>query len=155
MRWLNEAVKTAQAMYCFILDVYGSTHICFVQTIFNIHILCCLFFSFLCCVMCAVVCLNCFIFSHGVVSLFQIYVFNCPFGIFRPSHLDRWTRNIAFMFCRIVNMFNILICTYCIVFYNYFGNFIISFVWLYYSLYGLIHTQIDLYVMCCYIHIKK
>ena len=49
---------------------------------------CCLFFSFLCCVMCAIVCLFVFfIFSHGVVSLFQISEFYCPFGIFRPSFI--------------------------------------------------------------------
>ena len=47
---------------------------------------CCLFFSFLCCVMCIVVCLFVFfIFSHGVVSLFSIYQFDCTSGIFRPS----------------------------------------------------------------------
>ena len=38
---------------------------------------CCLFFSFLCCVMCAIVCLFVFfIFSHCVVSLFSFYEFN-------------------------------------------------------------------------------
>ena len=45
---------------------------------------CCLFFSFLCCV-----CYCClfvfFILGHGVVSLFSIFEFDCPFGIFRPS----------------------------------------------------------------------
>ena len=47
---------------------------------------CCLFFSFLYCVMCTIVCLFVFfIFSHGVVSLFSIYDFDCPSGIFRPS----------------------------------------------------------------------
>ena len=49
---------------------------------------CCLFFSFLCCVMCTIiVCLFVFvflIFSHGGVSLFSICEFNCPSGIFRP-----------------------------------------------------------------------
>ena len=35
---------------------------------------------------CTIVCLFVFfIFSHGVVSLFYIYEFDCPFGIFRPS----------------------------------------------------------------------
>ena len=49
---------------------------------------CCLFFSFLCCVMCTIVCLFfLFNYSHGVVSLFSIYEFDCPFGIFRPSFL--------------------------------------------------------------------
>ena len=43
---------------------------------------------FLCCVMCAIVCLFVFfIFSHGVVSLFSIYEFDCPSGIFRPCFL--------------------------------------------------------------------
>ena len=47
---------------------------------------CCLFFSFLCCVICTIVFLFVFfIFSHGVVSLFQIYEFDCPFDIFRLS----------------------------------------------------------------------
>ena len=47
--------------------------------------LCCLL-CFLCCVMCTIVCLFVFfIFSHGVVSLFAIYEFDCPFGIVRPS----------------------------------------------------------------------
>ena len=47
---------------------------------------CCLFFSFLCCVMCTIVCLFVFfIFSHGAVSLFQISEFDCPFGSFRHS----------------------------------------------------------------------
>ena len=47
---------------------------------------CCLFFSFICCVMCTNVCLFVlFICSHGVVSLFSIYEFDCPSGIFRPS----------------------------------------------------------------------
>ena len=47
---------------------------------------CCLFFSFLCCVMCTIVCLFVFFcFSHGVVSLFSIYEVDCPSGIFRPS----------------------------------------------------------------------
>ena len=46
---------------------------------------CYLFFSFLCCVMCTIVCLFVFfIFIHGVVSLFSIYEFDCPSGIFRP-----------------------------------------------------------------------
>ena len=47
---------------------------------------CCLFFSFLCCVMCSIVCLFVFfIFSNGVDSLFSIYEFDCSSGIFRPS----------------------------------------------------------------------
>ena len=47
---------------------------------------CCLFFSFLCCIICTIVCLFVlFIFSHDVVSLFSIYEFDCPSGIFRPS----------------------------------------------------------------------
>ena len=46
---------------------------------------CCLFFSFIFCVNCTIVCLFVlFIFSHGVVSLFSIYEFCCPSGIFRP-----------------------------------------------------------------------
>ena len=46
---------------------------------------CCLFFSFLCCVMCTIVCLFVFfIFSHGVVSLFSIYEFDCPLVSFVP-----------------------------------------------------------------------
>ena len=50
---------------------------------------CCLFFSFLCCVMCTIVCLFVlFIFSHGVVSLFSIYEFDCPSDIFRPSSMN-------------------------------------------------------------------
>ena len=50
---------------------------------------CCLFFSFLCCVMCTIVCLFVIlIFSHGVVSLFSIYEFDCLSGIFRPSFVD-------------------------------------------------------------------
>ena len=49
---------------------------------------CCLFFSFLCCVMCTIVCLFVFfIFSLVVVSLFSIYEFDCPSGIFRPSFM--------------------------------------------------------------------
>ena len=45
-----------------------------------------LFFSFLCCVMCTIVCLFVsFILSHGVVSLFLISEFDCPSGILRPS----------------------------------------------------------------------
>ena len=36
--------------------------------------------------MCTIVCLFVFfIFSHGVVSLFSIYEFDCHSGIFRPS----------------------------------------------------------------------
>ena len=47
---------------------------------------CFLFFSFLCCVMYTIVCLFVlFIFNHDVVSLFSIYEFDCPSGIFRPS----------------------------------------------------------------------
>ena len=50
----------------------------------------CLFFSFLCGVMCTIVCLFVlFIFSHGVVSLFSIYEFDCPIGICRP--LLKWS----------------------------------------------------------------
>ena len=51
---------------------------------------CCLFFSFLCCVMCTIclfVCLS-FLFlamALSVVSWFSIYEFDCPSGIFRPS----------------------------------------------------------------------
>ena len=42
----------------------------------------------LCFFMCTIVCLFVFfIFSLGVVSLFSIYEFDCPFGIFRPSIL--------------------------------------------------------------------
>ena len=49
---------------------------------------CCLFFSFICCLMCTIVCLFVFfIFSHGVVSLFSINDFDCPSGIFRHSLL--------------------------------------------------------------------
>ena len=52
---------------------------------------CCLFFSFLCCVMCTIVCLFViFIFSHGVFSLSSIYEFDCPFGIFRPSSITEF-----------------------------------------------------------------
>ena len=51
---------------------------------------CCLLFGFLCCVVCTIVCLFVFfIFSHGVVSLFSIYEFDCPYGIFRPSFKGR------------------------------------------------------------------
>ena len=47
---------------------------------------CCLFFSFLCCFMCTNVCIFVFfIFSHDIVSLFSIYEFDCPSGIFRLS----------------------------------------------------------------------
>ena len=50
---------------------------------------CYLFFSFLCCFMCSIVYLFVFfIFSHGVVSLFSIYEFDCPSGIFPPSFKD-------------------------------------------------------------------
>ena len=44
---------------------------------------CCLFFSF--CVVSCVLLFVLFRFSHGVVSLFSIYEFDCPSGIFRPS----------------------------------------------------------------------
>ena len=47
---------------------------------------CCLLFSFLCCVLCSIVCLFVFLsLSHVIVSLFSIYEFDCPFGIFRAS----------------------------------------------------------------------
>ena len=48
---------------------------------------------------CLSVCLF-FIFNHDVVSLFSIYEFDCPSGIFRPSYIaltsvfdkiKRWT----------------------------------------------------------------
>ena len=46
----------------------------------------CLFFSFSTLCHGTIVCLFVlFIFSHGVVSLFSIYEFDSPFGIFRPS----------------------------------------------------------------------
>ena len=56
--------------------------------------------SFLCSVMCTIVCLFVlFLFSHGVVSLFSIYVFDCPSGIFRPSFVGavflNWLIGIA------------------------------------------------------------
>ena len=41
------------------------------------------------------VCLSFFIFSHGVVSLFSIYEFDCPSGIFRPS----FTQYFELFFC--------------------------------------------------------
>ena len=46
---------------------------------------CCLFFSFLCCVMCTIVCSSFFIFIHGVVSLFSMYDFDWPSGYFLLS----------------------------------------------------------------------
>ena len=50
---------------------------------------CCLVFSFLCCVFCTIICLFVFLFfSHGVVSLFSIYGFHSPSGIFRPSLVE-------------------------------------------------------------------
>ena len=56
---------------------------------------CCLVFSFLCFVFCTIiylaVCL--FIFSHGVVSLFSIYEFDCLSGIFRSSFQWRSNKN--------------------------------------------------------------
>ena len=56
---------------------------------------CCLFFSFISCVMCTIVCLSIcfffFIFTHGVVSLFSIYEFVCTSGIFRPSFVQLGT----------------------------------------------------------------
>ena len=46
---------------------------------------CCLVFSFLCCVMCAIICLFVFfIFSHGVVSLYSIYEFDSPSVFISP-----------------------------------------------------------------------
>ena len=61
---------------------------------------CCLFFSFLCFVMCTIVCLFVFfIFSHGVFSLFSIYEFDCPSGVFRPSFTMRrlWIEGIIWL----------------------------------------------------------
>ena len=56
--------------------------------LFPFHILYTWFFRFICCVMCTTVCLFVFfIFCHGVVSLFSIYEFDCPSGIFRPSFI--------------------------------------------------------------------
>ena len=47
---------------------------------------CCLAFSFLCRILCTIIGLFVFLFfSHGVVSLFSIYEFEYPSGIFRPS----------------------------------------------------------------------
>ena len=41
--------------------------------------------------MCSIVCLFVFfIFSHGVVRIFSIYVFDCPSGIFRSSLLRNY-----------------------------------------------------------------
>ena len=46
---------------------------------------CCLVLSFLCCVLCTIICVGLFIFSHGVVSLFLIYEFECHSGNFRQA----------------------------------------------------------------------
>ena len=49
---------------------------------------CCLVFSFLGCVLCTIVCLFVFFFSHhDFVTLFLVYEFECPSGIFRPSFI--------------------------------------------------------------------
>ena len=49
---------------------------------------CCLVFSFLCCVICTIIFLFVFfILSHGVVSLFSIYEFDCNANIFCPSFI--------------------------------------------------------------------
>ena len=56
---------------------------------------CCLLFSFLFCVMCTIVCLFVlFICSHGVVSWFSIYEFDCPSCIFRPSFTKILTKPV-------------------------------------------------------------
>ena len=61
--------------------------------------LCCLFFSFLSCILCSIVCLIVFVyFSHGVVRLFSIFEFECSSGI----NLARFCRNYC-MYCTIVN----------------------------------------------------
>ena len=47
---------------------------------------CCLVLWVQCCVLCIIICLFVFLFfSHGIVSLFSIYEFDCPSGIFHPS----------------------------------------------------------------------
>ena len=49
---------------------------------------CCLVFRFLCCVLYTIICLFAFLFfSHGVVSLFSIFEFDCSSVIFRPSFI--------------------------------------------------------------------
>ena len=35
-------------------------------------------------------------FSHGVVSLFSVYEFDCPSGIFRPSFISSRLRHVLF-----------------------------------------------------------
>ena len=50
---------------------------------------CCLFFSFLCCIMCTIGCLFVFfIFSHGVVSLFRFMSLTVPLVSFVPLLLQ-------------------------------------------------------------------
>ena len=58
----------------------------------------CFVLSFLCCVMCTTICLFVFIiFSHGVVSLFSIYEFDCPSGIFRLSFINCFAYKRVFL----------------------------------------------------------
>ena len=60
---------------------------------------CCLFFSCLCCVMCTIVCLFVFfILRHDVVSLFWIYEFHCPSGMFHPSFIDEEIQWVIFTY---------------------------------------------------------
>ena len=61
---------------------------------------CCLLFSFLCCDMCNIVCLFVlFIFSHSVVSLFSIYEFDCPSGIWTSCcHFDMFPISVLNLF---------------------------------------------------------
>ena len=67
---------------------------------------CCLFFSFLCYVMCTIVCLFVFfIFSHGIASLFSIYEFDCPFGIFRPSFFSSFKQSLIGFHCTFLSFF--------------------------------------------------
>ena len=57
---------------------------------------CCLFFSFQFCVLCTIICLFFFFFdSYGVVSLFSIYEFDCPSGVFRTTFRRRTDKSIA------------------------------------------------------------
>ena len=77
-----------------IFNAFPSVLVCYPDFVFYpwiyefwTAVYCCLylFYSFLCCVMCTIVCLFIFfILSHGVVSLFSIYEFDCSAGIFRP-----------------------------------------------------------------------